>query len=156
MMVRSRGTTSGPIVEECKICIFSSQIQHIHITLPYALISMSGIRYHQMIRKNRIWIDQYVIFLVLASVELQHYLLLRPVVPAEEAFSSGNILLVQLRRRRYDTSRIELKLDRKPSCVHLTDLDILQGPEIFTRKGPAGQLVAYKLIYCLTMHFCSF
>ena len=97
MMIRSRSPTSGTIVEKSESTILPCQIQHIHISLPYALIRMLCLSYHQMLRENRVWIDQNMIFLILTSFEFQHYLLRRTIVPAEETFSIGNILLVKLR-----------------------------------------------------------
>ena len=82
MMIRSRRTTLGTIVEEYVTGILSGKIQHIDVSVPDRLVCMLCLGYDQMIRKYRIRIDQNIIFLALAPFELEHYLLCRTVFPA--------------------------------------------------------------------------
>ena len=105
--------------------------------MPYRLVSMVGHSYDKMIRKYRVRVQKYMVPLVLASVELQEYLLRETVLPAEETSALCYILLVQLRSRGYHPCRIELKTDLESSDCHLPYLNVLQGTEIITSKRPA-------------------
>ena len=58
-------------------------------------------------------------------------------IAAEETPALCNVSLIQLGSRRNDSRRIELQFHSKSSGIHLPDLDILQGPEVITRKRPA-------------------
>ena len=78
-----------------------------------------------------------MVLLVLPSLKLDHGLLCRTVVAAEETPALCNVSLIQLGSRRNDSCRIELQLHCKPSGIQVSDLYILQGPEVITRKRPA-------------------
>ena len=137
MVVRSRCTALGAIVEKDIARVLPCHIQHIHISVPYGLVHMPVHGYHKMIREYRIGIHKYMVSLALAAIKLHHYLLRRAILPAKEASTPGNILLVQFSRGRYHACRIELEPDHKPAYLHFTDAHILQCPEIVTCERPA-------------------
>ena len=93
--------------------------------------------YDQMVRENRIWINKDMILLTLASLELNECLDIRTVLATQETFSVGNFLFCQFRRRRNHPGRVELELYGKTSDLNLSYTDILQSPEVITRKRPA-------------------
>ena len=96
VMVWGGSAALGAIVEECEIRIFSCQIEHVHISFPYGLVCMSCSRNHQMVRKDRVRIQKYMVFLALPALELEHYLFLRTVFAAKEALPFSYIGLRQL------------------------------------------------------------
>ena len=90
-----------------------------------------------MVREYRVRVYQNMVLLVLPSLKPDHGLLCRTVVAAEETPALCNVSLVQLGCRRNDSRRIELQFHCKSSGIHVSDLYILQGPEVITRKRPA-------------------
>ena len=96
MMVWSRCTAARTVIEKCEVRIFPCHVKHIHISLPYGLVSVPVSGNHEMVREDRIWIYKNMILLSLASFELQHYLLRGSVFLAEEASSLCDLLLRQL------------------------------------------------------------
>ena len=91
----------------------------------------------QMVRKYRIWIHEDMIFLSLASLELHEGLYIGTVLAAKKTLPLGNFLFSQFCSRRNHSGRIELKLHGQSSDLDFPYTDILQSPEVITRKRPA-------------------
>ena len=98
---------------------------------------MSVHRDDQMVRKYRIRIHKDMIFLSLASLKLHECLYIGTVLSAKKTLPLGYILLGQLCCRGYHSGRIELKLYGQSSDLDFPYTDILQSPEVITRKRPA-------------------
>ena len=135
--------------------IFSGKVKHIHIPVPDRLIHMTAFRYHEMIRKYRIRINQNMIFLALTTLELHHYLFFRAVFTTEEAATLGNILLAEFCCGRHHPGRVELELYVQTANLNLLDAHILQRPEIITGQRPTRELVSYELMYSIFFHLTS-
>ena len=130
-------TSFGTIVEKCKPVILTCQVQHVDIPMPDRLIRMSDRCNYQMVRKYRIWIYKNVIFLALSPFKPDHALLWRTVFPTKETLAHRYVFLIQLCSGRNDPGRIELKLYCQSASLNFPYPDILQGPEVITRKRPA-------------------
>ena len=152
MVIRSRCATARPIIEECQRCILPCEVEHIDISVPYGLVCMPVHSYDQMIRENRVWINEDMVFLSLAAFELHHYLLLRPVLPTQETAAGGDILLGKFGSRRHHAGGVELQLDLKPSDLQLAYTYILEGPEVVASQWPAGKLVTDEFMYSCFFH----
>ena len=141
MMVRGRSSALGSVIEKYMVRIDLCEIKNIHIPSPDRLRLMLRQCYHQMIRENRVWIDQNVIFLSLSAFKTDMVLLGRPVVPAQETFSCLQRRFVGLRRGRDDTRRIVLDFNIESTYRQSLDLHSFKRTEITARKRPAGKLV---------------
>ena len=104
-----------------------------------------------MIRENRIRIDQYVIFLPFSAVETDVHLLLRSVIPAQEARTCIERSGIRSGSGRDYSGRVMLHPDREPTDGQFPDMYIFQRPEILTGQRPAGELVIDELAYVLTL-----
>ena len=69
VVVRCGGSGMGTIVEECVVLIFSGKIKYVYVALPDGLVAVPCARNHEMVRKNWLGIEKYVVFLALASLE---------------------------------------------------------------------------------------
>ena len=87
-----------------------------------------------MVRKNRIGIEQDVIFLPLPAVETYESLFRETV--AEKARTGSNRRLVQFGCRRNHPGRIMLQHHIQTSYVQTSGLHPLQSPEIGTSHRP--------------------
>ena len=153
MMIGSRSPTLRTVVKEGISGIFLGKIQHVHIPVPDRLVCMLRFCYDKMIGKNRIWIDQNIIFLALAALELEHYLLGRTILSAQEAPALCYFLLAELSGGRDHSCRIELQLDSQTADLNLSHTHVLERTEVPARQRPLRQLVSYKLMYLILFHF---
>ena len=127
------------VVEKGVILIFLGKVKDVYVAFPDGLGAMPCARNHEMVRKNRIGIEQDVVFLALASLEAEECLLGEAV--AEKAGPLSDRGLVELCRRRNHTRRVVLHNDVQPPYVKFPGLHTLERPEVRAGKRPAGCLL---------------
>ena len=156
VMIRGRGTALGTVVEKGEDVVLSGKVKHVDVPVPDRLVGVPYRSYDQMVWEYRIRIDEYMVLLALAALELEHGLLYRTVFTAEKASAGCDGCLVKLRCRRYYPGRVELKPYSQSSGFDFTGADSFQSPVILACQRPLRELVTHKFMQYLIILHCSF
>ena len=91
---------------------------------------------YKVLRENRIWIYEDIVFAVFASLEFQLHLFGRTVICTKETFPRFQGCRIHFSCRRFYPSRVVLEFYIQAIYLKITDFDVFQRTEVRRCKRP--------------------